>query len=110
MPIAAAELLNVYDELEASLEENTDLALEDCTEELRKMAGEYLDLVEMHKDGISTVSRITGALCLNSAQRWDLDPTILFAHSGVVFSITLAVTHARMVVNNERNENDGEGI
>ena len=109
MPITAIELLKVYDELEVSLEENPDLALEeDCTEELRKMAGEYV--VEIHKDGISTVSRVIGALCLNSAQRWDLDPAILFAHSGVVFSITLAVTHARMVVNHERNKNDREGI
>lgn len=98
----AAELVEAYDELEQELELDNSLVYTDCTQELRKMAQDYIN---ENVNDISTKSNIPGALCFNTTFKTGVDIQILLKHSGVVYTIILAVTHARLKLLGKEEEN-----
>lgn len=96
----AAELVEVYDELDQELELDESLVYQDCTQELRQMAQDYIN---ENVNDIPTKSNIPGALCFNTTFKTGVDTQILLKHSGAVYAIILAVTHARMKLQEANN-------
>jgi hypothetical protein len=100
----ANELIEVYDDLDEKLKTDPTLAYEDCTQELRQMAEDYIN---EHITDIPTNTQVIGALCVNTAQRSGMDVQNLIYHSGAIFAMTLALTHARIKLLKKAEEENG---